>query len=96
MKEHEELGNVKSNILARLDEIRTELNSLNLRNKKKIGQDYKKNDYFVKKKIFTFKEFIHLKIFYLTNLIYLGFRKNSEPLICLCKKSKFQTWLGMH
>lgn len=31
----------------RLDEIRVELNNLNFRNKKKIGQDYKKNDYYV-------------------------------------------------
>jgi len=57
MKEHEELGNVKSKIFARLDEIRTELNSLNLRTKKKIGQDYKKNDYFVILNFFLFKEF---------------------------------------
>ena len=48
LKENEELTNVKTKILTRLDEIRVELNNLNFRNKKKIGQDYKKNDYYVK------------------------------------------------
>jgi hypothetical protein len=33
--------------MTRLDEIRAEFNNLNLRNKKKIGQDYKKNDFYV-------------------------------------------------
>jgi hypothetical protein len=48
LKENEELGNVKTKILNRLDEIRMELNILNFKNKKKIGQDFRKNDYYVK------------------------------------------------